>query len=278
MNQSVKISLYSAAALLMIGGVSWGAGRKMPPAPPPLFEGIRFCEHLRRECQLTVEDAVARAVAGRHRPWRYYAESVKIPLPKGKLGPEALVRYLRAQMPTRWQIWRDRHQKNVVHVALKRLLAWKKNPLNARLTIKGVYTIRQIETKFIKKICPGISIINLVPSLPGTGGNPMAPDYGIIDTPLRLDVKKMRLRRFLTNGFGYAIKYLRAPSWFGQPIWEAQFRWRDGHIGMPLSLTLCFDYARLVPSAVVHPSGKPHAKISRIGGTSHGTQKWRGPG
>ncbi len=48
--------------------------------------------------------------------------------------------------------------------------------------------------------------------------------------------------------------------------------WRDGHIGMPLSLQFSFYYARLFPSAVVHPSGKPRAKISRVGGTLYGTR------
>ncbi len=273
MNQPRKISVYGAAALLMIGGLSWAAGRKAPQPPPPLFGGMRFGEHLRRECGLTVEDAVAKVVPGKHRPWRYYAESVEIHLPKGKLGPRALVKYLRTQMPARWRIWRDRHEKNVVHVALKRLLDWKKNPLNARLTIKGVYTIRQIETKFIRKIRPGISFINSVPSLPGTGGNPMAPDYTIIDTPLRFNIKNMRLRRFLTNGFGHAVKYEPSPEGFGPCPYIADFTVHKNRLGMPLLLQFSFYDTRLVPSAVVHPSDKPHATIPRAGGASPGTRK-----
>ena len=80
----------------------------------------------------------------------------------------------------------------------------------------------------------------------------MAPDYKMIETPLRFNIKNMTLRRFLTSGFGHRISYKPPPRWFGGVTWEALFTLRDGKFALPLTLDIEFYYTKLLPSAVVH--------------------------
>ena len=80
----------------------------------------------------------------------------------------------------------------------------------------------------------------------------MAPDYKMIETPLRFNIKNMTLRRFLTSGFGHRISYKPPPRWFGGGSWEALFTLRDGKFALPLTLNIEFYYTKLLPSAVVH--------------------------
>lgn len=183
--------------------------------------------------------------------------------PERQLDPKQLVSFLRKRLPARWQVRLSDTDQRVVLIALKKLLKWKHNPLGRRVTIKGVYTIRQIEKKFIAKACPGIIFCNVLPSLPGTGGNPAAPDYKNIRTPLRFDIKGMTIRHLLTSGFDHRVVYDPMPWWTSRGMWHASFSLHHGHIGPTVYLNINFYHVHLLASAVVR---KPKAAAKAAGG------------
>jgi hypothetical protein len=149
----------------------------------------------------------------------------EVPLPPRGLTVGGLIKFIRKHAP-RYTVWRDSASKSVIHVALTRLLRWKGNPLNRRLTFVGVATIGHLESVFLRRKFPAVRFHNLLPpSDPGVF--PVDPDPAIIHKPFRFDVRNVTLRSFLTSGLAY---HFGGRGFGGGQLWTATFRVRGGKI------------------------------------------------
>ena len=242
-----------------------GVGRALPKVQHFFSSG--FEDVVAPGCRLAVEDAshgegyignvkisVPRWMRSEVAHAPIFIQRGSPPKPVGRtLGARELATFLRKRLPRRWSIHLGGASRQVVVIALKKLQRWKRNPLSRRITITGVYTIAQVEKRFIKKACPRAKVSLLIPPMPGTGGNPAAPNLKLVQTPLRFDIKDMTLRHFLTSGFGGRLEYMPAAFGGGELIWEADFETKKGRFLSKFNLTIYLYGARLAPSEVVHP-------------------------
>lgn len=136
---------------------------------------------------------------------------ISMPPPPIKLTENAVPGFLRKNLKG-YSIFPDRINKSVVHIIARRLLKWKANPLDHRLTICGKMTLNHAWMAIINPSFPQVSFGTMVV------GELAAASIGQ-NVLIRFDLKNVTLRRFLTTG----IPYCRYPG-NGNPLrWEAVF-------------------------------------------------------
>ncbi|NNM85542.1 MAG: hypothetical protein HKL96_07285 [Phycisphaerales bacterium] len=134
----------------------------------------------------------------------------------------------------KFTVWRDKINKSAIHIVYTKALKWKANPLNQRLTIRGKMSLPKVASRIIHKrfplvdlTCVGSRRVVFFPDVAGEAA--ITKDY---ETPLRLDVKEMTLREFLTAGLVYDTKGQKAPI----ILWRADYSLRHGkltgHVGI----------------------------------------------
>ena len=151
--------------------------------------------------------------------------SAKVPpLPAGVTDLTNLVRFLGENLK-KYAVWRDRVNQSVIHVADKRVVAWKNNPLSEKFTFQGVMSLIELERQVLAKAFPMVHFYN-EGYHPGGHPIPYLPKYRAFKAPLHFDVKGLTLRRFLTTG----IPYSGDPRKLGTQSWDAQYQFRNGKL------------------------------------------------
>lgn len=144
------------------------------------------------------------------------------PLPAGTTG-KGLVPFLAKNLPG-YKVWRDRENRSVVHIADRRVLAWKNNPLNKKMTIKGTMSISYLQSHLFAKEFPQVRFYDMPFRRVNT--IPYLPRLRAFKAPIKFDERNVTLRRFLTTG----IPYSTDPKRLGPGLWGATYQFRGGKL------------------------------------------------
>lgn len=200
--------------------------------------------HVRREFHYTLEDIVPQGKA----PYKGLA-NLRLPMPTGKLTLHQMVRSLHARFPE-LRIWRDRTSRRIVHIAMAVAVAWKANPLDEKLTFHGTMSIKEVESRVIKKLAPKAHFYY---TISGPHSIPYFPNLKPLKVKHRFEIKNMTLRQFLTTGLAYS------KTKFNRLLWSASlYQTPKGKFTGKVAITIC-----------EIPAG-PRAKLSWDSGTGGG--------
>ena len=185
------------------------------PAKTAWLNNFEVYASTKFHCSFTNEDVVGDGQWG--------VSGVRIPLPPVGITKKGLVPFLTQNLPD-YKVWRDRVYKSVIHIADRRLLNWKNNPLNKKLTFHGKMTIVYLQSHILQKDLPNVHFDDS-PYTPQVA-IPYFPDLQAFQTPMRFNVQDLTLRRFLTTGLRYSNK----PNKRGALLWFATYQFRDGKL------------------------------------------------
>ena len=169
------------------------------------------------------------------------------PLPVG-ITAQRLVTFFRKNLP-KYVVWRDRVNKSIIHIVDRRVLAWKSNPLNKKITIKGTMSISYLQSHIFAKEFPRVRFYDMPFRRVNT--IPYLPKLRAFKAPIKFDVRDMTLRRFLTTG----IPYSTDPKNTGPGLWGASYQFRGGKLTGHVAVVISGN-----PVAPPQPATKPGAK------------------
>lgn len=173
-----------------------------------------------------------------------------VPIPSLPAGITAqrLVAFLRKNLP-KCVVWRDRVNKSIIHIVDRRVLAWKSNPLNKKLTIKGTMSISYLQSYIFAKEFPQVHFYDMPFHRVNT--IPYFPNLQAFRAPIKFDVRDMTLRRFLTTG----IPYSTDPKRLGPGLWGASYQFRGGKLTGHVTVVISGNPI-LPPPTATRPSAK----------------------
>ncbi len=177
-------------------------GSRIGPAAPAVCrkEGLTrylYAQAKRRDgFDWTDEDIGPAKLGGKYYG---YGDLKIIPPPPGA-SVRQVVKILRPQLP-RLRIWQDAANRNVIHFANRRLLAWKGYPMGRKVTAVGTMSIRQVMARVVSKVAPGIKLYSgIAIALTTEPGELETP----LEFPLKIDQKNVSIRHLFTDGWPYA--------------------------------------------------------------------------
>ncbi len=170
------------------------------------------------------------------------------PLPAGTTA-KSLVPFLAKTLPD-YKVWRDRVNRSIIHVVDRRVLAWKSNPLNTKLTIKRRVSIAYLQSHIFAKKFPKVRFHDM--PFHRVNAIPYFPNLQAFRTPIKFDVRDMTLRRFLTTG----IPYSTDPKTGGGGLWGATYQFRGGKLTG--RVTIVISGVPVVPPEAVTKPGTKH--------------------
>lgn len=120
-----------------------------------------------------------------------------------------------------YKVWRDRVNKSVIHIVDRRVLAWKNNPLDKKVTIQGTMSIAYLQSHVFKNKFPNVHFYDM----PYHRVNPIPyfPNVHAFNTPIKFDVKNITLRQFLTTGIPYGTNSRKLKN----GLWNASYQFQD---------------------------------------------------
>ena len=142
------------------------------------------------------------------------------PLPVG-ITAQRLVTFFRKNLP-KYVVWRDRVNKSIIHIVDRRVLAWKSNPLNKKITIKGTMSISYLQSHIFAKEFPRVRFYDMPFHRVNT--IPYLRKLRAFKAPIKFDVRDMTLRRFLTTG----IPSSAGANDMEYGLWSASYQFHDG--------------------------------------------------
>ncbi|MGC8561377.1 MAG: hypothetical protein ACP5O1_11945 [Phycisphaerae bacterium] len=238
------VALLAAAAVLAVAFLA-ALGMHSAPALPQAPAGALGKEGLTRYLYTqakrrdgfdwTMEDILP---ARPHGAYRGIGDPRVVPPPPGA-PVRQVVRILRPQLPN-MRVWQDAVDRDVVHFALKRLLAWKGYPLGLKVTAMGRMSIRQLMARVVAKVAQHIQLQSGI--LSGSGVGLIGSVYvrqAPLNFPLQIHQRNVTIRRLLTAGWPYATH--GNGHWHGE-LWGA---WayqhgRDGRFKRTMDIILNF--------------------------------------
>lgn len=229
--------------VLVVGWLVWLRPSAAKAAIDSAGAWRQFQNHHR--CVFAVEGAVSTKT--------YLGLPLPPPPPQGFRTVRAAVNFLRAKMPG-FTVWRDKINKEAIHIVYTKALKWKANPLNQRLTFRGKMSLLQVASRIIRKrvplvhlACVGSRRVVFFPDV--AGDTAVTKDY---ETPFRLDVKGLTLREFLTAGLVYETKGQQAPV----ILWRADYSLRHGELTGHVGIMIFGEPLRAAPSTAATTHGR----------------------
>ena len=200
-----KVSAIAVAAVAILSamiGPNQGLAASNVPAKASVKEGLTryLCTQAKRRdgFDWTYEDIGPAKLGGKY----YGIGDPKIIPPPPGASVRQVVKILQPQLP-RDRIWQDAANRRILHLAVKRLLAWKGYPMGRKVTAVGTMSIRQLMSRVVSKVAPHISLYSGVAIAMGTIP-PTNPPLKVLEFPLKIDQKNVSIRHLLTDGWPYA--------------------------------------------------------------------------